>query len=128
VSGTASITVTNAAPTISTPAAANPSPVTGNATELSVLGADDGGESHLTYTWTTTGNPPAQVSFTNNGTNDSKYTIAFFSEPGTYHFLVTITDPLVAAIVADPVPEGAVYSPSALIEPTPEVSDQLKLG
>ena len=48
-----------AAPTIATAAAALPSPVTGTTTALSVLGADDAGESNLTYTWATTGTPPA---------------------------------------------------------------------
>ena len=45
------MTLTNAgAPTIATPAAASPSPVTGTTTALSVLGADAAGESHITYT------------------------------------------------------------------------------
>jgi hypothetical protein len=45
------MTPTNAgAPTIATPAAASPSPVTGTTTALSVLGADAAGESHITYT------------------------------------------------------------------------------
>ncbi len=51
INGSASITVNNAAPTIATHAAAAPSPVTGTTTALSVLGADDGGENNLTYTW-----------------------------------------------------------------------------
>ena len=41
----------NAAPTIATAASASPSTVTGTTTTLSVLGADDGGESGLTYSW-----------------------------------------------------------------------------
>ena len=45
----------NAAPTIALLAAASPNPVPGLTTALSVLGADDGGEASLTYTWTTTG-------------------------------------------------------------------------
>ena len=59
VSGTASVTVTNAAPTVAAPAAASPSPVTGTTTALSVLGADDGGEPGLTYTWAATRSPSA---------------------------------------------------------------------
>ena len=57
-SNAASVTVTNAAPTAATPAAALPGTVTGITTALSVLGADSdgGGESNLTYTWATTGN------------------------------------------------------------------------
>ena len=42
--------------------------------DLSVLGADDGGEPNLTYTWATTGTPPAAVTFSANGTNASKNT------------------------------------------------------
>ncbi len=93
----ASIVVTvanasNAAPTVVTPATASPSPVTGSTTQLSVLGADDGGEPNLTYTWSLTGNPPAAVNFSSNGVNTSKNTIATFTAAGTYNFLVTISD------------------------------------
>ncbi len=82
----------NAVPTVATAAAASPSPVNGASTALSVLGADDGGESNLTYTWTTTGTPPAPVSFSANGTNAAKNTTATFTATGTYNFLVAITD------------------------------------
>ncbi len=92
ISGLASITVTNAAPTVATAAAASPSPVTGTTTALSVLGADDGGASNLTYTWATTGTPPAAVSFSANGTNAAKDTTATFFAAGSYTFQVTITD------------------------------------
>ena len=54
VQGTASVTVTNQPPTVATPAAASPSTVTGTNAALSVMGADDAGESNLTYTWTST--------------------------------------------------------------------------
>src|SRR5262249_43343163 len=53
----------NAAPTVATPAAATPNPATAMTTNLSVLGADDGGEPNLTYTWAATGTPPGPVSF-----------------------------------------------------------------
>ena len=94
VSGTASVTVTqlNAAPTIATAATANPSPVTGTTAALSVLGADDGGEANLTYTWATTGTPPAAVTFSANGTNAAKATTATFSKAGSYTFQVTVKD------------------------------------
>ncbi len=50
-------------PTVVT--AANASTVTNTSAVLSVLGADaTGGESSLTYTWSTTGTPPAPVIFT----------------------------------------------------------------
>jgi hypothetical protein len=82
----------NQAPTVATAAAASPSPVTARSTNLSVLGADDGGESALTYTWATTGTPPAPVTFSSNGTNASKNVVATFAASGTYGFLVTIRD------------------------------------
>ena len=94
VNGTASVTVTqpNAAPTIATAAAASPSPVTGTTAALSVLGADDGGEANLTYTWATPGTPPAAVSFSANGTNAAKATTATFTKAGSYTFQVTVKD------------------------------------
>lgn len=82
----------NQAPTIATAAAANPNPTSGSTSSLSVLGADDGGEANLTYTWATSGSPPAPVSFSANGTNAAKSTTASFSRAGTYAFTVTVTD------------------------------------
>src|SRR3954469_20396875 len=73
-------------------AGASPSPVTGTTTTLSVLGADDGGEANLTYTWIQSGTPPAPVAFSINGTNAAKNTVATFTTAGTYDFQVTITD------------------------------------
>ena len=70
----------NQPPTVATPAAATPNPVTGTSTALSVLGADDGGEANLTYTWIATGTPPAPVSFSVNGTNGAKNTTATFTQ------------------------------------------------
>ncbi len=80
-------------PTVATAASASPSPVTGDVTQLSVLGADAAGASTLTYNWSTTGNPPAAVSFSANGTNAAQNTTATFTASGTYNFLVIITDP-----------------------------------
>lgn len=93
-SGLASISViyTNTPPTIATAATATPSPVTGANTALSVLGADDGGEANLTYTWTTVGTPPSPVTFGVNGTNAAKATTATFTKAGAYAFLVTVSD------------------------------------
>jgi autotransporter-associated beta strand protein len=92
ISGSATITVSNAAPTVATGAAASPAPVTGSSTLLSVRGADDGGESNLTYTWSTVGTPPAAVNLSANNSNAAKNTTATFAVAGRYHFLVTITD------------------------------------
>jgi hypothetical protein len=80
----------NQAPTVATPASATPSPVTGTTTSLHVLGADDGGESNLTYAWASSG--PAGVTFSANGTNAAKDVTATFSKAGSYTFVVTITD------------------------------------
>jgi hypothetical protein len=82
----------NAAPTVATAASATPNPVTGTSTALSVLGNDDTGEAGLTYTWSTTGTPPASVLFSNNGTNQAKNTQANFSKAGQYTLTATITD------------------------------------
>jgi hypothetical protein len=95
VTQTWSVTVTapaNQAPTVATAAKAVPSPATGATTVLSVLGTDDGGEANLTYTWATTGTPPAAVSFSVNGTNAAKSTTANFTKAGSYSFQVTIRD------------------------------------
>src|SRR6185436_6770138 len=67
-------------------------PAPGTTTALSVLGADDGGEAALTYTWSTTGSPPAAVSFSANGTNAAKNTTATFTKAGSYSFQVVIRD------------------------------------
>ncbi len=83
---------TNQAPTFATAASASPNPVSGTTTTLSALGADDGGESQLTYTWATTGTPPAAVSFSTNGSNAAKTTVATFTASGSYSFQVIATD------------------------------------
>ena len=92
VNGSAAFTVTNQAPTVATAASVTPNPVTGTTCNLSVLGADDAGESNLTYTWAATGTPPAAVNFSLNGSNAAKNTTATFSKAGSYSFQVTITD------------------------------------
>jgi hypothetical protein len=66
--------------------------VVGTTAALSVLGADNAGEANLTYTWTTTGTPPAAVTFSANGTNAAKATTATFTKAGSYAFQVTIKD------------------------------------
>jgi hypothetical protein len=90
--GTATVTVSNAAPTVAIAAAAAPSTVTGVSTNLSVLGADDGGESNLIYNWTLVGTPPGPVIFSAHNSNDAKNVTATFAQGGAYNFLVTITD------------------------------------
>ena len=88
----ASAFVSGSPPTIATAAAASPNPAAGTTANLSVLGADAGGEASLIYAWSLTGTPPAAVSFSANGTNAAKNTVATFTMAGTYTFLVTVTD------------------------------------
>ena len=90
----------NTAPTVATAAAANPSPAAGTTASLSVLGADDGGEANLTYTWATTGTPPAAVTFSTNGTNAAKNSLATFTKAGNYTFQVTIKDAANTAVTS----------------------------
>ncbi|MGO8672517.1 MAG: kelch repeat-containing protein [Capsulimonadaceae bacterium] len=90
-SQTLNVTAPVGPPTVAQPASANPSPVTGTTTSLSVLGADPAGESTLTYTWACTG--PAAVAYSANGTNAAKNTMATFIQAGSYTFTVTISDP-----------------------------------
>ena len=77
---------------MATAAAATPATVTGTTTALSVLAPTTAAKSNLTYTWATTGTPPAAVSFSANGNNAAKNTTATFSKAGSYTFQVTITD------------------------------------
>ena len=81
-----------AAPTVATPAAASATVVTGKTVNLSVLAADDGGQSNLTYTWYLLGNPPDQVAYSANGTNAAQNTTATFAADGAYNFRVVIKD------------------------------------
>lgn len=80
------------APTIATAASAAVNPVTGTSVELSVLGADDGGEPALTYAWSVIGTPPAPVVFSANSSNEAKATTATFTKVGTYALQAVITD------------------------------------
>ncbi len=80
-------------PTITSPAAAAPSPVTGTTTALSVSAADPVMGASLTYTWSTISSSPAGVVFSVNGTSAAGDTTATFSQAGTYTFQVIATDP-----------------------------------
>jgi hypothetical protein len=82
------------APTVQTGASANPNPVTGTSTALSVLGADNNGEPGLIYTWSVLSKPAGapDPTFTVNGTNASKNTTANFTYSGNYTFRVIIRD------------------------------------
>jgi hypothetical protein len=83
----------NQPPTVATAASASPNTVTGTTTALSVLGADDGGEANLIYTWAATTVPGgATPSFSANGTNAAKNSTVTFNKAGSYTFQVTIKD------------------------------------
>jgi len=83
------VTVSNLAPTV-VAGTATPAAVTGSTTSLSVLGADDHGESNLSYRWTAQG--PAAVTFSENSTNAAKSSVATFTKAGSYTLTATITD------------------------------------
>jgi hypothetical protein len=68
---------------------------------LSVLGASQYAANTLTYTWSTTGTPPASVSFSNNGNNGASNVTATFSQAGSYSFQVTITDPAGSSVTSN---------------------------
>ena len=94
-SGVANVTVIeDPAPTVATAASASPNPTSSGQTQLSVLGADDGGEANLTYTWSATAVPAgaAQPTFSANGTNAAKTVTASGLQPGSYTFAATISD------------------------------------
>lgn len=104
-------------PTVATAASATPNPVSGTTTQLSALGADNGGETNLSYSWSTTGTPPATVAFSANRSNAAKSTTATFSKVGTYAFLVTIRDALDLSVTSSvtvtvtATPSGITVSP-----------------
>lgn len=79
-------------PTTAIPAAASTITVTNTTVNLSVLGADDGGEGNLIYTWGVAGSPTEPVAFSANGSNAAKNTTATFLAAGTYQFVVIIKD------------------------------------
>jgi hypothetical protein len=86
-------TTGNQPPTVARAASAAPNPVTSVSTNLSVLGADDGGESGLTYTWRVITSPTgSSPTFSVDGTNTAKNTVVTFNRAGGYAFRVTITD------------------------------------
>lgn len=89
----ATVVAPNLAPTVAQAARAISSVVAGTSVNLSVLGADDGGEPNLTYTWTVAA-PTGAVAptFSANGSNAAKNTTATFRTAGDYTFTATIKD------------------------------------
>lgn len=102
----------NLPPTIAVEPSAVPV-IAGASVKLSVLGADDGGEGQLTYTWGTVVAPPGAVAFSANGTNAAKTVTATFSKSGTYYFKVNIRDAAGLSVIAMlPVTVSAVAPPT----------------
>ena len=81
----------NRPPAVQTTASATPNPVTWTSASLSTLGADDGGETNLIYTWAATA-PPAPVAFAPNSNNTAKTTTATFTRAGGYNLNVSMRD------------------------------------
>ena len=79
----------NTAPTVAT-AAGGVVNAAGTSLPLTVLGADDAGESNLTYVWSYTG--PAGATFSANTLNSAKSTTVTFLATGLYTFTATIKD------------------------------------
>jgi hypothetical protein len=86
--------VGNTAPTVATTARlVSGTDVRARSAAVSVLGADNAGESRLTYTWSATAFPAGgTVAFASNGTNAAKLNTAIFNKPGAYSLRVTIRD------------------------------------
>jgi hypothetical protein len=90
-SSTSTVTIANGGvPLFVEAPSATPSTVTGRTTLLRAKADDELGESALNYTWAATG--PAPVTFSPNGTNGAKVSMATFTESGTYQVAVTATD------------------------------------
>jgi fibronectin type 3 domain-containing protein len=74
-------------------ASANPSPVGGTSTVLSVSGSDPFGET-LTYTWSPTSEPAgANPTFSDNHSTTASVTTVTFDQAGSYTFQVILSDP-----------------------------------
>jgi hypothetical protein len=97
------VTVSNRAPTVATAAAATPSPVTGTTATLSVLGADDHGETNLKYAWSAQQLPDGAAApvFSETNSNAAKSVTATFSRAGTYVLRVTVSDASGLAATSD---------------------------
>lgn len=114
---TGGIPPANLPPTITTTATANPTAVSGTTTLVQVGATDDAGEPGLIYQWATTGASPAEVLFSDNGTNTAKQTMVTFEKAGTYSLEVTVRDTENLAVAS--VVEVAVVQTPTLVSVTP---------
>ncbi len=115
----------NSPPIVSTAASASPSAVTATTSYLSVLGGDTEGESNLSYQWASSGTTPT-VTFSPNGSNAAKNTLAIFSNAGSYFCQVIMTN-LSGLSVTSSVNVNVVQFPST-IAPTPPASIVVRNG
>ncbi len=92
--------LSNLPPTIAVAASASPNPDAGTTADLFALGADDGGEAQLTYTWSLLNNTLKAPSIVPNGSNAAKSPLVTFQQAGTYTFQVSIADDFKAAITS----------------------------
>lgn len=79
---------TGGAPTVSA-ATATPATVSATTAVLTASASDDGGESALIYTWSTT---PATATIRPNGSNAARAADAIFAAAGSYVVVVTVRD------------------------------------
>jgi hypothetical protein len=80
-------------PTVATAASAAPASGAVTTATLNVLGADDGGEPNLSYTWAATAVPSGgAATFSANGNNAAKRSVVTFTKAGSYTLRATITD------------------------------------
>ena len=85
---------TGVPPTVVNPAAASPASISGNTSNLSVLGDCSAGENTLIYSWAATALPACalQPTFSPNSTNAAKGATVTFYKAGNYTLTCTIVD------------------------------------
>jgi hypothetical protein len=125
IRGSTVASVFDCPPTVATEPSVTLNPATGKTAALSVLGACDGGEAKLRYTWAVTTHPkgaPA-AKFSANGSNAAKNSTVTFGAAGSYVLDVTITDVLgfsttnsVPVVVRPMVAKIAVHPATATVE------------
>src|SRR5256714_2337762 len=102
---------TNAAdpPAVANPATATANTITGTTAALSVLGADDGAEARLRYSWSVISGP-AGATFSRNGSHSASSTQVTFTQAGNYTLRATITDAAGQSVLSD---VNATVNPTA---------------
>jgi hypothetical protein len=103
---------------VAAPASAKPAVVTAKTVVLSVLGADDGRASALTYTWRVLGSPAIQPVFNRNGNHAARSVTVTFKAAGDYVFQVVIADRS-GQTATSSVPVSVVQTPRSItLSPT----------